>query len=62
MKLMNHIEGKERIKLHICTLKLMTQVNKNHKVNKKKKNKLELLLVIPNVNLHIRDRLRIILN
>ena len=40
MKLMNHIKGKERIKLHICTLKLMTQVNKNHKVNKK--NKLEL--------------------
>ena len=37
---MNHIERKERIKLHICTIKLMTQVNKNHKVNKT--NKLEL--------------------
>lgn len=33
---MNHIEGKERIKSHICTIKLMTQVNKNHKVNKNK--------------------------
>jgi len=26
----NHIEGKERIKLHICTTKLITQVNKKN--------------------------------
>ena len=26
----NHIERKERIKLHICTIKLITQVNKKN--------------------------------
>ena len=26
----NHIEGKERIKLHICTIKLITQVSKKN--------------------------------